>query len=195
MLTTPRLDKLQVYDLWLNGGLGLVTAVALIGAYFAAFYPFNVQHSAVQAEVYELQELIRQASELSEKEHALAAKLTISENAAVDLARRIPAAPRESDYLSQFCELAEKTGLEVADYHPGIIEQRENHHEMEVHISTHGEYQSIGKFLQKIDHLPRLCRLTQLDVGTDVAGSKLHAEMRFRIYFAPPATPDAAKKG
>jgi Tfp pilus assembly protein PilO len=195
MLSIQRLDKLQTYDLALNTGLGIVTAVALVGIYFATFYSFNVQHSAVQTEATELRELIRQASEFNEQQQALTTQLTKSEQAAADLTRRIPSAPRESDFLSQFCELAERTGIEVADYRPGMIDQRENHHEMEVQISTSGEYAALGKFLQEIDHIPRLCRLTQLDVGTEPTGSKLRAEMLFRIYFAPPTAAVATKKG
>lgn len=196
MFLTQYSDKLKTYDLWLNAGLGFATLVALAGTYFAVFYPFNVQHHAVRLEANELRELIKKASEFNEKKQSLSTQLSKSEKAEADLAKRIPAAPRESDFLSQFCELAERMGLEVADYHPGIIDQRENHQEMEVHINTSGEYEALGKFLQEIDHLPRLCRLTQLDVGTDSTGGKLHAEMLFRIYFAPPnAVPVAAKKG
>src|SRR4051794_40902713 len=93
MFMMQKLDKLQVYDLWLNIALGIATSVALCGTYFAVFYPFQTQVSGVRTEVNGLRDMIRQASEFNEKQQILAAKLAKSEQAATELARRIPAAP------------------------------------------------------------------------------------------------------
>ena len=192
-MSAQRSDNLQTYDLWLNGGLAIATVLILGVLYAAAVRPLEMQISETRAEATNLQDLIQQASEISKRNQILSTTLTRSKQAAADLALRIPAAPRESDFLSQISQLASQTGLEVADYHPGVIDARENHQEMEVKVSTHGKYEPLCRFLKEIDGLPRLCRLTQLDIETDAKVDDLKIDMHFRIYFAPPST--VAKKG
>lgn len=195
MLANQHLDKLESYDFWLNGGLLVGTIVVLTAIYIAAFSPLDLQLSEASQQSTELQELIRQISDITLKHQSLEAELAKSQQATTELLQRIPTAPRESDFLAQVCRLADRTGMEVADYHPGTVEKRENHHEMEVKVSTRGEYAALSKFLEQVDHLPRLCRLTQLDVVAAPAGETLSVEMSFRIYFAPPNEADSAKKG
>ena len=195
MLAPQRLDKLESYDFCLNGGLLVGTIVALSAIYVAAFHPLGTQLGETNRQSGELQQLIQQTSDITLKRQSLEAELAKSRQATADLLQRIPIAPRESDFLAQVCRLADQTGMEVADYTPGALEKRENHHEMEVQVNTRGEYPSLCKFLEQVDHLPRLCRLTHLEVVTAPVGENLLIEMSFRIYFAPPNEADPAKKG
>jgi Tfp pilus assembly protein PilO len=200
MYTIRRFDKLQSYDLWLNGVLAAATIGVVTVAYLVAFLPLNLQFYAVRAEIEGFQKLIQKTSDITQTRQTLEAELAKSQKGTAELLQRIPTAPRESDFLAQVCQLADHTGMEVADYHPRTIEKRENHQEMEVHLSTRGDYQAICQFLEQVEHLPRLCRLTQLEIGSTVigsavAGSKLPVEMTFRIYFAPPGDANSAKKG
>jgi Tfp pilus assembly protein PilO len=182
MFATRRFDKLQTYDVWLN-------------AVLAAFLPLELLFRSVRAETIGLQQLIQRTSDITPARQTLETELAGSEKATAELLQRIPTAPRESDFLAQVCRLADQTGVEVADYHPQSIEKRENHQEMQVKLSMRGGYPALCQFLAEVDHLPRLCRLTQLEVGSAVAGTRLPVEMTFRIYLAPPGDSDPKKKG
>lgn len=195
MAVTHRPDKLESYDLWLNCGLSCATIVVWTLAYLTFCQPLQSEASAIGKEVRDLQEIIQRTSEITKQHKTLTAQLAASKKSAAELMQRIPAAPRESDFLTQICELANRTGLQVADYHPGIIEKRENHQEKEVKVNATSEYESLCKFLEQIDKLPRLCRLTQLNVGTEETGGKLRVEMIFRIYFSPPNEDQPGKTG
>lgn len=189
------LDRLQSYDIGLNLGLLTVTMVVLSTLYVAAVRPIDRQLADARQQSSALEQLIRKTSEIALKRQTLESELKQSEQATEELLQRIPTAPRESDFLAHVCRLADRTGMAVANYHPGVIEARENHHEMEVKLSTRGEYASLCKFLEQVDHLPRLSRLTQLEVATPAKGEELTVDLSFRLYFAPPSETDTAKKG
>lgn len=214
MPANPSPDKLRSYDVLLSAGLAAATLVVMAAICLAAYYPLGNRFRDVQAQAGELRDLVERTSEIARKHQALEERLTKSRQAAAELLERMPAAPRESDFLAQVSQLAERTGIEVADYHPGPVEQRENHHEMEVRVSTRGAYDALCRFLEQVDRLPRLSRLTQLEIlvpgataapasPTASAGAnKLAVEMTYRIYFAPGAAAtslisaaDVGKKG
>ncbi len=195
MPVTQRPDKLESYDLWLNCGLSCATIIVWTLAYLTLCHPLQAEAQARRQEIRQLQEIIQRTSEIAKQHKTLTAQLDTSKKSAAELMQRIPAAPRESDFLTQICQLANRTGLEVADYHPGVIEKRENHHEKEVKVNASGEYEPLCKFLELIDHLPRLCRLTRLEIGTEEMGSKLRIEMIFRIYFSPTSEDQPGKAG
>ena len=185
-------DKIEIYDYWLNGALGAVTLVAFGIAYLIVMYPFQAMSQTVRTEIKESQGLIDKALEVTRSHQAFTAEFEEAKRAAQQLSTRIPATPRESDFLSQICQLANETGLEVADYHPGGIETLENHHEMEVKINARGEYPALCRFLKQVDEVPRLCRLVQMQVATNEKSSGLDIDFVFRIYFAPPAPQPSA---
>lgn len=195
MLFLNRVDKFRQFDIWLNAGLGLATLAGLSIGCFLVLGPIQNQMQSVRAEAVGYRDLIQRASEVANRKQKLTLELEKSRQTADELAQRIPAAPRESDFLHQISHLANRSGLEVTDYHPGGIEKRENHEEMEVRVDTRGEYEPLCRFLKEIDALPRLCRLTEMDISTDAKDSKLKADLLFRIYFAPPATTQVQKKG
>jgi len=203
--------KLRSYDVWLNSLLALATCVAMGVVYALVFLPADLQLQHVQSQTIVLQETVQQTSAISQEQRTLEQGLLKSERLAADLLLRIPIAPRESDFLAQVSHLAGEVGLEVIDYRTGATFVMENHREMEVRMSTRGKYPALCKFMEQVDHLPRLSRVTNLDIQqtdrspppgaappTDAAPpveADLAAEFVFRIYFAPPADATSTKKG
>lgn len=85
--------------------------------------------------------------------------------------------------------------MDVDDYRPQAVEDRASHRELEVRFTMRGEYPSLCQFMALVDELPRLCRLTQLEISGPVAGKALSVEATFRIYFAADPAEQAAQKG
>lgn len=194
MFEFSRTDKLQAFDRGLNSGLFAATTALLTIAYFTAFRPLGERLEAVGQEIEQLDTLAERTSEISTKHQELEKRLALCRQNTSELWQRIPSAPRESDFLAQVCQLAERTGMQVVDYHPGIVEQLENHHELEVKFRTHGEYKSLCRFLEQVDRIPRLSRMTHLEIVAQSTDT-LSVELTYRIYFAPPRAVPAAKKG
>ena len=186
-------DKLQVFDRGVNGGLLLATAALVSVVYFVAFRPIDAQLQAAQQESSELEALVERTPDITKRNRDLQERLAACRKQTSELWQRIPSSPRESDFLGQVCQLAERTGMHVADYHPGGIDQRENHHELEVKIATRGEYKALCRFLEQVDQIPRLSRMTHLEI-VGQTGESLTVELTYRIYFSPtPAAPTANK--
>ena len=193
MLSLDRFDKIKSYDLALNGTLFAATAIVLTVFYFIAIRPLDHQLSDQRHHLDRLKRTILRTSDISQKRQQLEAELSVAEQTTTKLLQRIPTSPRESDFLAQVCHLSNEVGMEVADYHPGVVDRRENHHEMEVRLSMRGTYESLCKFLEQVDGVPRLCRLIQLDVSHGTNTERLAVEMSFRIYFAPNSEPEAKR--
>lgn len=195
MSLTARLSPLQSYDLCLNSGFAAVTLIALLGLYMGVVHPLQRETAQLSEQCVELRTLIQQTSKITQTRRQLERQLAEKEKATADLLKRIPVSPQESEFLAQVSHLANETGLEIVDYHPGAVEPLETHHEMEVKISARGDYPAVCRFLNESSEMPRLCRLIQLTIGSESSGDMLPIELTFRIYFAPsPALAAVNKK-
>jgi Tfp pilus assembly protein PilO len=102
----------------------------------------------------------------------------------VRLAARVPAAPHEADFLGQMTALAHDVELEIHDYRPGVARLLEKHGEMEVQFNAQGTYSAICRFLHRTEELPRLCRITRLEIKAPPSGDKTQIDITLLIYFA-----------
>ncbi|MDB5340631.1 MAG: hypothetical protein JWN70_6250 [Planctomycetaceae bacterium] len=178
-------EKLRGFNFWLNVALGCVTVVLGLLVYGYLLHSFTVLNESARIETRKYKELVQQAAEISETRHILAGEFATAKQAASALATRIPVAPHESDFLHQVSKVAQETGLEIADYHPGTVDTYDNHCEMEVKFTAKGEYPALCRFLDKTSDLPRLCRLVHLQVTTRQVDPGLDVDMAFKIHFQP----------
>lgn len=195
MQITGRSTSIQTYDLSLNGGYAAIAAVALAVLYWGVFLPIQHETARITSQVDEFKDLIQTTSQITVRRQRLEQELAAKEEAVAQLLRRVPPAPHETEFLAQVCELAHRTGVEVTDYHPGTVEQRENYQELEVKFSGRGEYAALCRFLHHAEEIPRLCRLVQLEMSAGETGQPLACDFVYRIFFAPPAESESSKKG
>lgn len=195
MPATAEPDKLRRYDHSLNAALLMLTIAVIAVGYFTIFRPIESQLVSLRQQTAERQELVQKASAISQTNRTLTEQLAKTTLAAGQMEQRIPTAPRESDFLAQICQLADRVGMEVVDYQNGAIQTLENHREMEVKLNTRGEYEPLCKFLEQVDQVPRLCRLTNLDIASEPTGGSLSIVLTFRIYFSPPTESTLASQG
>lgn len=103
-----------------------------------------------------------------------------------ELIARIPDAPQESEFLAQLSGLARETGMEIREYHPESTFATDTHVELEIALRADGSYGSLCRFLDGVEALPRLCRVTQLDVSTsDEPSESYPVNMKLRLFFTP----------
>lgn len=195
MPLTHQSHKIRSYDRWLNRLLATIT-VAGLGLWLGmAYLPLDLHLEHLNSQTVGLQLKVDQASKIAHMHQALEDQLAKSEQETAALLLRIPAGPRESDFLSQVCHLAEQFDLEVLDYRPSTIHILDNHREMEVQVNARGEYEPLCRFMEQVGGLPRLCRITQLEIGAPATDKMLTAELVFRIYFSPSHEDAPARKG
>ena len=178
--------KLQYFG-WLFHAAGLLIAVAGVMLAVAFIYrPMVADLGSLEYQSSDLSQFLSTADDIESVNRQLSGELSEMEARLVSLKEQIPDSPCEADFLAQLTELAQQTGLNIRDYRPGSIVQKENYKALEVKLSAEGTYPSICRALDQLQNLPRLCRITNLKVAAPNASTKKYPlEMTLQIYFAP----------
>jgi Tfp pilus assembly protein PilO len=186
--------SLRAYDLYLNGGYLAIGVVVMIVLYVAIVLPIHGETARIHSEVSACKHLIQTTSQITVERQRLERQLAENQQALADLQLMIPSAPHEAEFLAQVCELAHRIGLEVTDYHPGAVQERETYQELEVKFSGRGEYEAICRFLHQTDEIPRLCRLVHFELTAGEGDKPLACDFTYHIFFIPSAESAAPKK-
>lgn len=186
--------SLRAYDLYLNSGYLTAGVAAMATIYAALILPIQGETSRIHLEVNGCKDLIQSTSQLTVERQRLERQLAQKRQALADFQLRIPPTPHEAEFLAQVCELAHRVGVEVTDYHPGAVRQRETYQELEVKFSGRGDYEAICRFLHQTEEIPRLCRLVQFELSAGEADQLLTCHFTYHIFFIPSADAEAAKK-
>jgi Tfp pilus assembly protein PilO len=171
---------------WMLHAAGL--ALAAGGIFLASvslWQPAHAHSLEASAEIARLDELLKSAVDIRAEARDVRRKIDEAEARNLQLAARVPAAPHEADFLGQMTALAHAVELEIHDYRPGVVRLLEKHGEMEVQFNAQGTYAALCQFLHRTEELPRLCRITRLEIKTPPSGDKIQIDITLLIYFAP----------
>lgn len=178
--------SLAAWNRWLHG-LGLLMTVGIAFAAWSAIDVFvngrieriNRRHAATTT-------FMKTAPDVEAEHHRLRTEVANRSLRFEELLARIPPDVRESDFLAQIDELSRKCGLTIRDYRPGSITNQTRHSELEIELSAEGNYTALCHFLAGIHGLPRMSRVTALNVSAapQLGGEVYPIEMTLRIYFA-----------
>ena len=102
----------------------------------------------------------------------------------------VPTAPRESEFLGQISELVQGTSLKFDEFRPGATTEAGQYRQLEVRMSGFGTYKDICRFLAGLEELPRLCRVSRLDIESPDepygVENRYPVSMTLVIFYAPP---------
>ena len=181
---------------WLLHAAGLaLTLGGVVLAVVSMWQPVHAQSAQAAAECARLDEFLKSASEIRAAARDIRRQIDEAEAHSARLAARIPAAPHEADFLGQVTALAHTVELEIHDYRPGVVRLLEKHGEMEVQFNAQGTYSAICRFLHRTVELPRLCRITRLEIKAPQTGDKTQIDLTLLIYFAREAPAPAPAGG
>lgn len=178
-------------------GLALTVGGVVLAA-VAMWQPVHAHSLEVSAESARLDELLMSASEIRAQARDIRRQIEEAEAQEARLAARVPAAPHEADFLGQMTALAHDVELEIHDYRPGVVRLLEKHGEMEVQFNAQGTYSALCRFLHRTEELPRLCRITRLEIKAPQSGDKSQIDITLLIYFAreqPVSPPAGGQRG
>lgn len=178
--------SLQMLDWSLHAAGALLTAAIALGGWYGVDQLINgrIQHlqRRTSASVAFLQ-----TKPAVDAEH-LRLQQDVAENGArfAELLARIPPEIRESDFLTQVSELAGSCALKIRDYRPGTVVKRTRHHELDIAVSAEGTYAAFCQFLDGVHVLPRLSRVTSLQIVAPAAHDSdvYPVDLTLRIYFS-----------
>ena len=169
---------------WLHAG-GLLLTAAIFAIALIAYQSFDRDRDRLDRQISAMSRFLNTGDEIHFDHRDLNQRLSVMEGRLTDLMTRIPAARNESDFLAQLTELAHQYKLKIQNYRPGVVFEKEKYSEMEIKLSAEGSYQSCCRFLAGLESLPRLCRITHLNISAPDDAEIYPIEMTLRIYFAP----------
>lgn len=177
-------------------------AAGLAGVCLIVFVAWSVQtafHGQVSANQTheELTRMFLESAPAIVERHRLARERhTFLKDENDALLAKIPDLPQEAEFLGQLTQLSDQCGLALSDFRPGPHATRENYTEFDVQLTGRGRYESICRFLDSIDHLPRLCKLNDLRLaGADESGEECQVELRLIVPFALRLSKSASLEG
>ncbi len=186
MFRSGSASALVVLDWWLHGSGCLLTAGIAAGAWTAVDQFVNGRIERIDRRHAATSTFMTTAPEIEQEHRLLQAEVADRSIRFEELLGRIPPEVRESEFLAQIDELAKKCELTIRDYRPGSIASQTRHSELEIQLSAEGNYAALCQFLAGIHALPRMSRVTALQVAaaSEPAAETYPIEMTLRIYFA-----------
>lgn len=185
MLLSRSERKLATWS-WLFHAIGAaVTGVLLLGTVFLVIQPMDRRESDLKHQAAELTATLAAEDAVTAEHESLVAELLAADDMVEKLLNRIPAVPRESDFLGQITTLADEVGLSIVDYRPGSATEKKGYKQMTLTLSSDGSYESVCNFLHQIHQLPRLSRVLALDIAPVADGDVYKMMMTLTIFFAP----------
>ena len=180
----PKL-KLQTYG-WALHGAGIAAVVACaVAAELLVYAPIAAESEELTNQSDEYAAFLQNGDAIRTRHADLSARLLDKETKLTQLYKQIPDTARESDFLEQLSKLANDGELVIHKYRPRAPVTQERHSEMEIELSAQGGYEGICKFLNGLGELPRVCRVSTLQISVPSSGSVDYTiELTLRIYFA-----------
>lgn len=177
-------------EAWMLHAAGLaLTAGGVFLAAVVMWQPVHAHSLEASAEIARLDELLKSAAKIRAEARDIRRLIDEAQAQTARLAARVPGAPHEADFLGQVTALAHEVEMEIQDYRPGVVRLLEKHGEMEVQFNAQGTYSAICRFLHRTEELPRLCRITRLEIKAPLSGDKTQIDLTLLIYFAREQSP------
>jgi hypothetical protein len=100
---------------------------------------------------------------------------------------RLPASSSEAEFLALVGALARELNVELSDFRVGGVKAAGELSAVEVQASAEATYADLCRFLDRLDTLPRLCRVERLHVDAGTPPEARHrVTMTLQAFFAPP---------
>ncbi len=177
---TPNLNLLG----WLMHGTGMLTIVVCgVVFYFVVYAPLESRREQDEERARHVQRLIEDADDVFAEHERMSAAVDKFADRAASVRRRIPDDPNETEFLKTVTQAAKDTGLEIRDYRRGRVEAKERHWQLEITVSGAGTYESICRFLDRIEAMPRITKVKTLAITSSAQSEVYPADITFVLYF------------
>lgn len=184
----PRFVNSQRLDVlgWLLHGAGVVVCgLVPVIVYSAVHRPLTESRTRLRGEIEQLDAVLRTADETARLHARLQRDHQAMHEELAAMLRRLPDTSQEAEFLAEVYGLAETVGIEIREFRPSAANHRDTCQEIKVRLSCVGGYAGLCRFLQQLDELPRLCRVTQLTISAEADGERYPMEISLSIFFAP----------
>jgi Tfp pilus assembly protein PilO len=162
--------------------------IALVANY--VMRPIEQQRKSVVEENTRLEGLLAKAGQVRQEYRRVVEKMEYLKAQKALLRKRITDDANEEEFLRQVEELADQVDLKLRSYQPGVTVTYGDYGAMDIDLSCEGRYESVCRFLDQLQELARLTKVTHLDVKAPARGEIYPLKVTVQIFFARTSAPD-----
>ncbi len=180
----PSLEK-QITALgWLWHGAGVTCVIAMVAAYLSfVAMPLAAKDDLSHQRITQLEAMLRKADQVRSDHTAFKTELASLKQSVEDTQRRLPTELREDEFLAQVRKVATKSRIELGQYQLGMVEELESYSKAELTFQCHGNFASICRFLDEVDHFARITEISNLQIETSNNFNRYPLQVTFVLYF------------
>lgn len=169
---------------WALHAAGCLTVIAIVGAYFAfVTRPLNAQMDQCDIRVSQLKLLHERGPQVRAAYSQSQEELQSLKESVEETLLRLPENLEDEEFIAQVKSVALATGVEIVGYQMGSTEQLTSYSKAELTFQCNGSFASICRFLDEVDHLPRLTEVSRLEIETDKNLERYPLQVDFVLYF------------
>lgn len=170
---------------------GVISVGILLGLiYFFGLRLLIADSARLSGLVKETEEFLETTDEITASTREIKLRSDELESEMDRILAGVPTEPRESEFLGQISELVQGTSLKFDEFRPAGTKEAGQYRQLEVLMSGVGTYKDICRFLAGLENLPRLCRVSRLDIEApdEPYGeeNRYPVSMTLVIFYAPP---------
>ena len=164
-------------------GAGLLLLL-FAGTYFLLYVPVHQEIAEVENDIQSLKWGLEEAPKVRGNYNTLKKRLAGVSGRMDRLRALVPKEPAISTFVANVNRMGEKVGVKISDYDSGSPIRRDGFEEIEITFTGTGSYRSICLFIQQVRDLPRLTKVTAIDLHSEVPGQKVYPfTFRTVIYY------------
>jgi Tfp pilus assembly protein PilO len=169
---------------WMLHGLGVaMLAVGVLAYVWFVAMPLHERHELSESRMTQLQLMLSKSNQIHHEHEELHGELASLKKSVEETQKRLPRELGEGEFLEQVRQVAVRTGIELGEYQLGTTEQLESYSKAELTFHCHGNYASICRFLDEIDHLARLTEVSNLQIESADNFNRYPFQVSFVLYF------------
>ena len=166
-----------------HGGLALLMAGIFMAVQSLVLKPLNEKHQTARQQVSEIDTILERTSEFAEENASLVEKMKSIQSRADLINDRIPASPKEAEFLQPATTAAKQTNIEILDYNRGETDSVGDYAELHVHFTIQGGYEDLCEFISRVENLPRISRVNQVKMETDSRSDIYPIDLSLILFF------------
>ena len=169
--------------------------LGLLGSsYFLVFNKANEKRAAVQAEIDRKQKELAELEQATSGTDDLKQKIEDLQKAIAIVEDKLPQEREIDKVLKEVWQMAEANNLEQRTIKTLRSQRANNYNEQPIEMSLAGDFEGFYVYLQQLEKLPRLTRVTKMDLTkmNDRDGA-MEAKLTLSIFFEPDTASAAAR--
>lgn len=169
---------------WLMHGAGAVPAAVIITAFWFGYsVPLKTAKQDVRNQIQGITKQLAEGRGIRAKHRLLKEQLAANQNK-IDLVRqRIPDQSEEAEFLRQVTDASVRSGVNIGTYSRGKETAKTQFSQLEIHIQARGTFASICRFLDQLEQIPRVTKVTSLQLDGVAADDGYPLSMTVRLYY------------